>query len=258
MSKEQGVLKRLLVSACPQFLEDWFGAAGSRFKKGLTRLSHYNRDHAQIGEKLDEVPDLLWKAAEGAASAQHAKAEANYAKAENDRMEAELRRRTLEAKTRHECAKADKAEAEAAVAKIKEMQARLELFKQLRAAGVSVTTDTSVNVVVTQAEPRPPLEVVEILEPDEVNLIQPNLIEVKCPQFEGLPADAKLTFLNWGVSVGSRVSKEEPLGEIAASTSPVSTFRIPSPTTGVVAAIFAPENSLIRPGQLIATILTVA
>ena len=142
-------------------------------------------------------------------------------------------------------------------------QARLavlafKLFRQLRDAGVKVTIDRSVNVavtlVVTLSQPTLPPDSVDVLDRDELSFIQSNVVEAKCPQIEGASVDSPFVVINWRVSVGTRVVGGESIGEIAVS--PSSTRQILSPTTGVVVAILAPVNSIVRPGQLLVTILT--
>lgn len=251
MSSE-GLLTRLRVKLTPQFLEEWMGAAGRRFRKTGERLSQYNQDHAKLGEKVDAAPDLLWKAAQGAANTQLAKAEADYAKAENDRIEAELKRRTMEAKARHEHADADKAEAEAAIAKIKEVQARLELFKQLKDIGVGVTLDESMNLVVVPSPPMPQIAPSDVLAQEEIAQIQGNLVEVTCPDMSFGQEVTEITLTRWIASVGSRVDADEPIYELST---PAVDSEIPSPVAGTIIELFVTDGSTIVKGQVLATIL---
>ena len=253
MSNEKGLLTRLRVKLTPQFLEDWLGAAGRRFRKTGQQLSEYNKDHAKLGEKVDEAPGLLWKAAQGAANTQLAKAEADYAKAENDRIDAELKRRTMTAKARHEEADADKAEAEAGTAKIKEIQARIELYKQLKDIGVSVTLDPSMNLAVRPAPPTPPMIASDLLVQEEIDQIQGNLVEVVCPDMSFGQETTEITFTKWIASVGSRVETDEPIYEVSA---PAVDSEIPSPASGTIVEVFVADGSTIVKGQLLATILT--
>ena len=252
MSNEKGLLTRLRVKLTPQFLEEWLGAAGRRFRKTGERLSQYNQDHAKLGEKVDAAPDLLWKAAQGAANTQLAKAEADYAKAENDRIDAELKRRTMTAKARHEEADADKAQAEAGIAKVREVQARLELFKHLTDIGVSVTLDSSMNLVVAPAPPLPQLAPSDLLDAEEIEQVNRNLVEVRCPDLSfGGPA-TETTLSRWIASVGSRVEADQPIYEV--STTNVDS-EVPAPASGTIIEIFVDELSTIVKGQLLANIL---
>jgi hypothetical protein len=256
VSNEKGLLTRIRVKLTPQFLEDWLGAAGRRFRKTGEQLSRYNRDHAKLGAKVDDAPDLLWKATQGAANIQLAKAQADYAKAENDCIEAELKRRTIEAKARHESADADKAEAEAGTAKIREIQARLELFKQLKEIGVSVTVDSSLNLVIDPADAAvPPLTASEVLATEEIEQIRPNLVEVRCPDMSLGKEVTEIILSRWIASVGTRVEGDQPIYEVST---PVLDSEIPSPATGIIVEVFAHASSPIVSGQIVATILTEA
>ena len=259
MPNDQGVIRRLLVKACPQFLEDWLGAAGARFNRGIEAVSDYNRDHVQIGEKLDAAPDMLWRAAHGATSVQHAKAEADYAKAETDRMDAELRRRTLEAKTRHECADADKAEAEAGMAKIREMQARIELVKQLKEIGVSATLDSHLSISVSPAAPLLTAlpSPTAVISSEEKNEIRSSLIKVIFqPQRENAE---DFTLQSWSCDEGGRVAMGFVVCEVSAfiPASPVytTTWDIRSPVGGNILEILILPGTPIKPGDILATIL---
>jgi biotin carboxyl carrier protein len=253
VSNGKGLLTRLRVKLTPQFVEDWIDAAGRRFRKTGQQLSDYNKDHAKLGGKVDEAPDLLWKAAKGAANTQLARAEADYAKAENDRIDAELKRRTMTAKARHEESDADRAEAEAGTAKIKEIQARIELFKQLKDIDVSVTLDNSMNLAVGPAPTTPALIASEILAEEEVEQIQGNVVEVVCPDMSFGQDVTEVTLTKWIASVGSRVEADEPIYEVST---PAVDSEIPSPVAGTIVELIATEGSAIIKGQLVATILT--
>jgi len=255
MPKEQGILRRLLVKACPQFLEDWVGEAGVRFRQGMKKVSKYNSEHVRIGDKIDEAPGMLWRAAEGAASAQHAKAESDYAKAENDRVDAELRRRTLDPRTRHEWADADKAEAEAGIAKIREIQARIELFKQLREIGVAVTMDEKITLKVTPGVHPPLLDVGELLTSSDQLPVQDQWILVRAPK--DLPKVSEVrNVVEFKIRVGSRVRVGDPVADITVMSSPITTYLVKSPVGGVVTFVPVSGDRVTEPDQPICTILT--
>jgi biotin carboxyl carrier protein len=249
MPKEQGILRRLLVKACPQFLEDWAGRAGSRFRRGLKKVSEYNKEHLKLRDKADEAPSMLWRAAQGAASVQGAKAEADYAKAENDRIDAELRRRTLDPKTRHERADADKAEAEARIAKIKEIQARIELFKQLKEIGVAVTMDEKFALKVTPAKHPPVLDLAQLLTQADNEPVEQNSVLVRAPK------DLPCVVYAIPVSVGSRIKTGDLIAEVHSLGSPVTTQHIVAQVDGVVTVVVVVEGEEISPDQPICTIL---
>ena len=250
MPNEGGLLARLLVRLTAQFSEDWLGFAGRRFRSATNRLSAYNQAHLKLGEKAAQTPSLLWKAAEGATSAQHAKAEADYAKAENDRMETEMKRRTMQARARHETADADKAEAEAGIARVREIQARLELFKELGYLGVSVTLDAGLNLRVAPARRPGPLEAEDALAEDEIRLIANRLVHITFDLLNDV------VHIDWSVVVGSRVSENQEIGLIQMDTSPANTFRVRAPATGTVISLFRTEaHATLSPNQAIGAIL---
>jgi biotin carboxyl carrier protein len=256
--KEPGLVRRLLANAWPQLAEDWQGTPGIRFRKGFKRVSDYFSENVKPGERLREAPDMVWKAADGLASEKHAKAEADYAKAENDRMEAELRRRTLEAKTRHECADADKAEAEAGIAKIREMQARIDLYRSLKDAGVSVELGPDLIIsalpLIPAAFPQSAAAVITAAEKDEVRARLVNVV------FQPENVDAEdLTLYDWSCQEGDRIAAGLPICEVSAliPASPVYTTRwqIQSPASGTVLEVFFSQGTPINSGDVLATIL---
>jgi biotin carboxyl carrier protein len=251
MSEGKGLLTRLRVKLMPQLVEDWIAAPGDTFRRSLGRFAEYF-DKNQIVEKVEHAHDLGWRALEGAASAQHAKAEADYAKAENDRIEAELKRKTLAARTRHECADADKAEAEAAIAKTREIQARLELFKQLQDIGVGVAIDSQLNLIVSPAPILPAIEAKQMLTQDELAYIVPTLVEVSCPDILFEAGSTGVVLVHWLVSVGSRVEAGQPIFEIST---PQIDSEIPSPTAGVIIEILVQDTAIVGRGELLAKIL---
>jgi hypothetical protein len=112
------------------------------FRQTTTILSDFTREHVRPQERLEQAPDLAWKAVEGAASEKYAKALRDYAEEEKQRVETTLERRTLESKVRQENATADRLEAESRVAQIKELEARIELFDKLKQLGALPTWDS--------------------------------------------------------------------------------------------------------------------
>ena len=165
-----------------------------------------------------------------------------YAKAENDRMETEIKRRTMQARARHETADADKAEADAGIARVREIEARLELFKRLKDLGVSVTLDASLNLRVAPAQRLPALEAEDALADHEIKLIANRLVHITVT----LPhlSDHVEAQIAWLVSVGSEVREEQEIGLIEFDTSPPNTVRVNAPATGTVISLFTPGNPL--------------
>jgi biotin carboxyl carrier protein len=254
-SEEQSLLRRLLVRITPQFAEDWAGFIGDLFRGGIKRIDEYNRKHAKIGEKFDKAPDMLWRAAEGASSIQHAQAQAAYAQAENNRIDAELKRRTLEARTRHEEADAEQAEAEAGVARVREIQARIELLQQLNTIGVKASLDPkalgSMHITIEPIPAPPALKADELLDEDEKAISQGDFAEIVVPEFgEGVTT---MTFTKWLCCVGSRVERDQPIYEV--STDLVDS-EIPSPDDGVIYELLVEPGATFAPGTIIGRIMT--
>ena len=130
---------------------DWLGRAGKLFRQTTTVLSNFTHEHVRPQERLEQAPDLAWKAVEGAASEKYAKALRDYAEEEKQRVETTLERRTLESKVRQENATADRLEAESRMAQIKELEARIQLFDKLKALGAMPTWDSKGNMRVVRA-----------------------------------------------------------------------------------------------------------
>lgn len=254
MSSGPSIMRRLLAKICPEFIEDWAGAAGDRFRRGVAVISEYNSKHVRVSDRIEAAPDMLWRAAEGATSAQHAKAQADYAKAENDRIDAELRRRTLDAKARHECADADKAEAEARIARIKEMQVRLELVLQLNAAGVSLTYGEQMELTLQHAAPKPEPQLADVFTTAELRSIESELISVNSPDAGETAID--FSFCGFSVSLGSRVERGDTICELRTVTSPPTTLPVSSPSDGMIVRLYRPlENAALKPNTPLAIVL---
>jgi hypothetical protein len=125
-------VRRFFVRIWAMLPEHWRGAAGERFRQTTGAITDYATEHVRIGERLSEAPDLAWRAVEGAASQKHSEAVLFYSKDENARIKNDLERRTLEHKVRRDGAEASRAESEARLAEIREIEARIELVDKLR------------------------------------------------------------------------------------------------------------------------------
>jgi hypothetical protein len=172
MSADEHQLIKSVARVTPVLEEDWLSKAGTLWRSTMQGISDFNKKYLKLDEKAAATPDLVWRAAEGYASERHARAMADYSKAENDRIDAELRRRTLISKVRQEEAEASKREAEARIARITEIKARLELCDQLRKIGVTidvVSEDLSVRKLPADA----PDMSAEIVDREELSLIVP-------------------------------------------------------------------------------------
>jgi hypothetical protein len=129
---------------------EWLGAAGARFRR---TLGDFNRNSLRPRERIEAAPDLAWKAAEGLAHEKRARALKDYAEVAKDEAATELARKTLESKSRQENALADKMESEARFARIKEMEARLELVDKLKSVGAIPIWDEKGKMTFVKAPP---------------------------------------------------------------------------------------------------------
>jgi len=187
---------------------------------------------------------MVWTAAKGLATEKHAKAQADYAKAENDRIDAELRRRTLESRTRTEVASADKAKAEAGIAKVREIQARIELFKQLKELGVNVTLDDSGIMQVWKGVVRKDAVVpAELLNAEEHALLEAAMVDVVVPVISDDLMEEDFVLSRWIRQVGQTVEIDEALYEI---DTPMVITEVPLPAAGVLAKIIHLQGSMVR------------
>jgi hypothetical protein len=137
MPKEKRVLRRLLARLTPAFWEDWSSSPGRRLRETMLAIDEFAKE-SRLNKNLEAPVDLAWRAAKGAATEKHAEALRSFAEAENVKIEQELQRRTLESRVRKEAAEADKAEAELALARVRELEARIELLKRLNELGVGL------------------------------------------------------------------------------------------------------------------------
>ena len=153
MHDRDGYLLRFVARVRALTPDDWLLGPGRMFRRTFDAVLRFNREHVQIEEKIEDAPSLAWKAVEGAALQKHASATLQYAQEESQRIQIEQQKRVLEAKVRQENATADKLEAEARIFQIRELEARYELARKLRDAGITFVTD---NRGVTNFIPVPP------------------------------------------------------------------------------------------------------
>jgi biotin carboxyl carrier protein len=230
------------------------GLVGELFRGGVKKIDAYNRDHAKIGEKVDEAPNMLWRAADGATSIQHAQAQAAYSQAEDSRIDAELKKRTLEARTRHEEADAERAEAEAGVARVREIQARIELVQQLNAIGVKATLEPkALGAMYLNIEPLPSppsLTSGDLLDEDDETIMQGDVTEIIAPAFGEKVVTMTLT--RWMCSVGSRVEHDQPIYQVWTE---LVDSEIPSPDAGVILELLVEPGATFAPGTVVGKIL---
>jgi len=106
-------------------------------------LSEWSRSHVRVRERVDEAPELVWRAATGAATAQHAAALLDYAREERERVALEEERQSLDFRVRQHKARAERAEADAEFAKARQVRAKLELAARFKELGVVPVRDQS-------------------------------------------------------------------------------------------------------------------
>ena len=183
---EKSTAKRILARVRCMLSNDWLGRAGTRFRQTTTAISDFSEEHVRLGEKLEDAPDLAWKAISGSAQEKYASALKSYSEEEKNKLESELKRRTLESNARKAKAEADKTESEARISQINErisqineMEARITLFDKLKACNAIPVWDDRGNMTVykvskdfdwdsLQARLLPPGELSKLLDSDAV------------------------------------------------------------------------------------------
>src|ERR1039458_3005398 len=100
MSDRVDIIARITARVRALLPKDWLGTAGRRFRQTTTVISDYTHEKIRPSERLEEAPDLAWKAVQGAALEKHARALKEYAEEEGERVEIELKRKTLQSKAR--------------------------------------------------------------------------------------------------------------------------------------------------------------
>jgi hypothetical protein len=151
MSDRVDIIARITARVRALLPKDWLGTAGRRFRQTTTVISDYTHEKIRPSERLEEAPDLAWKAVQGAALEKHARALKEYAEEEGERVEIELKRKTLQSKARQESATAEKLEAEARTARIREVQERIKLFDDLKRFSAIPLWDQDGNLSIAKA-----------------------------------------------------------------------------------------------------------
>jgi hypothetical protein len=145
MSK-QSTVRRIFARVRCMMPKDWLGKAGKRFRQTTTTISDFAEEH----EVVEKAADLGWKAIKGKSEIDYSTSLKNYAEEERSKVETELKRRTMESSDRQAEATAKKLESEARVAQIKEMEARLTLFDNLKARNAIPIWDDKGNMTVVR------------------------------------------------------------------------------------------------------------
>jgi hypothetical protein len=119
--------------------QDWIGSAGERFRETTHAINEFAKESSVRRNEIFEAGvELGWRNLQGVATVEYAHAVEEFAAAENAKIEAELHRRSVESRVRKEIAEAQKSEAEASIARIREAEARIALFKKLNELGVAL------------------------------------------------------------------------------------------------------------------------
>lgn len=128
MPEYGAVVQRVVAKVRALLVTDWLGTAGERFQQTTTAISDYAKEH----EVVDTAIDLGVKAVKGKAELEYSESLVNYSEEERIKTETELKRRTMTSTERLSEAAARKAESEARLAELNEMERRLAFFDQLR------------------------------------------------------------------------------------------------------------------------------
>jgi len=127
---------------------DWIGSAGKQLRSEVTEISAFARRHnATPRELADEAAILGRRKLEGLASREHAEALKKYEEAEKLRIEIEIANRTKDFSVRQVQAETEKMEADAEIARINAIQARLNLIKELQSLNVVLDMDEEHGVI---------------------------------------------------------------------------------------------------------------
>jgi len=215
MPERRTIVRRLVARLRAIFEESWISpaAAGQTFRRGISAISEVNKEYLHLEDKAAEAPDLAWRAVQGVAQEKHAKAISDYAKAENDRIDLALKRRVFGDKARQEAASAEKMEAEASLAKLNELRARIQLATELRDLGIKMVVgqDGRIDITTVQTAGIQSDQLLEILTVPERRMLG-NVVDVTATVNELALGDYNpLTLTDWLCSIGDRVTRKQPL-----------------------------------------------
>ena len=163
---DEDTVARLVVRIKALFPADWLGRAGEQFRAGTQAVSDFAVQNRLLPEDiLQDGVALGRRKIEGLATVEHAGARKSYAEAEKafqegeeKKIEIELKKRSFEVEISQKEANVDKTheetrklKAEADLAEINALKARIELQKTLADAGVALHRDESGNFSVLPA-----------------------------------------------------------------------------------------------------------
>ena len=124
---------------------DWRGRAGQRFRRMMNSISEFAESNGvRPADLAEEAVDLGRRKLHGSANRDLAAAVKDFAEAEQKRIQNELQRRSLESQVERE-------EAETRLAKLKVLDAEVELLNKLTEAGVVLHFDERGNLTVLPA-----------------------------------------------------------------------------------------------------------
>jgi len=164
--RDEGVFTRVIARIKALLPADWRGRAGEEFREGTRVVSEFAEENRLLPEDiLRDGVDLGRRAIEGLATEKHAGAEKNYAEAqkafvdmEEKKIEIALKKRSFEVDISQKTANIEKTQeetrklkAEADLAEINALKARIELQKTLAEAGVAIHRDERGNFTVLTA-----------------------------------------------------------------------------------------------------------
>jgi hypothetical protein len=147
MSEGVRLISRIVTSVRALLPTDWFGRAGRKFSEVTEAISEFASEH-DITPKdlLEDGVDLGRRKLEGLANHEYANALKDFADAEQKKIESEFQRRALETKLRREEVQLQKDQAEAHLARIKAVDAEVDLLRKLKEIGVVLHRDDHGNL----------------------------------------------------------------------------------------------------------------
>jgi hypothetical protein len=139
MLDKSGIVRLVRARVRALLPKQWRSEPGRQVRETVDEISEFAKKNVRLAEKLEALPDVLWNTAQVKSS----EALVNAADEEQKRIASELARQILPDKVRQEKATADRMEAEARLAQIKEIQERLAFLDKLRTLGVVPVWDSN-------------------------------------------------------------------------------------------------------------------
>jgi predicted ArsR family transcriptional regulator len=125
--------------------EDWQGRPGERFRRTLTDISKFAKEHrVQPNDLAEDAVALGRMKVEGLAAKEYATALRDFKEVEEKEISIQLQARSLGSRVRRE-------EAEARLAELKALDAEIDLLSKLKEAGVVLRYDDGGNLTALPA-----------------------------------------------------------------------------------------------------------